>query len=467
MGERRIEGIPMIPYGLLSGVMTDERKEEQEIRLTEISSEGFRIRLRRRQEKEGEVRPQYFTVCFYQMDQAGYQEVKIRQFQIGAGEQTEFYQVYDIFTEQEDYIEAFQKLCMEYSRYISLKLEGDDAALSQQMTGYPAEKETEHFSSETEQKRAWFQDGAICRILQDLPVEFALELDHPRLYEQYLTRPVERFMKEYWIQHGILEDRIRERQPDRLYLGNEFCPHLFPREEQLFELLEKAAAESLDVTVVFSFLRDNQLEQMKKLLKQLEQWSGDQKRSGIQEEKKVEVVVNDWGMAELVKTETPHLTSCLGRLLNKRKKDPRMEYKLGDRTMLAQNNLNAEFYQEYLEEAFGITGYEWESCGYEQKMPKDLQGKIKNHLHIPFYQTNTSSYCTLCAVLERGERGKQKEQQECRMPCLEHQFFYPKHLHMTGKYNSLFALDTLLQKKPELLRKNPGESWNRLVVNLL
>ena len=143
----------MIPYGLLAGVMTEDSIEERqrEVRLTEISSEGFRIRICRRGKAEENIYPKAFKICFYQMDQAEYREIEIRHFQIEAGEQTEFYQVYDIFTVQEDYKEAFQKLCVEYSRYISLKLEQDDTHLAQEMTGYPAQEEEEHFRSETEQ----------------------------------------------------------------------------------------------------------------------------------------------------------------------------------------------------------------------------------------------------------------------------------------------------------------------------
>ncbi|MCQ5258597.1 hypothetical protein NE702_15950, partial [Mediterraneibacter faecis] len=68
----------------------------------------------------------------------------------------------------------------------------------------------------------------------------------------------------------------------------------------------------------------------------------------------------------------------------------------------------------YLEESFGISCYEWESSGYTQ----EIQQKIQNHLHVPFYQTNTSSYCTLSAELEHGERGKQRERQESPAPSL-------------------------------------------------
>ena len=258
MKKRRIKGIQMIPYGLLAGVMTEDSIEERqrEVRLTEISSEGFRIRLCRRGKAEENIYPKAFKICFYQMDQAEYREIEIRHFQTEAGEQTEFYQAYDIFTVQEDYKEAFQKLCVEYSRYISLKLEQDDEHLAQEMTGYPAQEEEEHFKNETERNKAWFQNT---KIFQNLPAELAVELDHPKLYEQYLTRPIERFMKEYWQQHGIKDARILGRQPDRLYIGNQFCPHLFPKEEQFFALLEKADKERMEVTVAFSFIREDRL----------------------------------------------------------------------------------------------------------------------------------------------------------------------------------------------------------------
>ena len=338
----------MIPYGLLAGVMTEDSIEERqrEVRLTEISSEGFRIRLCRRGKAEENIYPKAFKICFYQMDQAEYREIEIRHFQIESGEQTEFYQAYDIFTVQEDYKEDFQKLCVEYSRYISLKLEQDDEHLAQEMTGYPAQEEEEHFKNETEQNKAWFQNA---EIFQNLPAELAVELDHPKLYEQYLTRPIERFMKEYWQQHGIKDARILGRQPDRLYIGNQFCPHLFPKEEQFFALLEKADKERMEVTVAFSFIREDRLAQTEQLLTRLDQWCEQQETSGA-EKKRLEVVVNDWGLAHLVK-RTEHLIPCLGTLLNKRKKDPRMSYKMGDKTLLEQNNLNAGFYRTYLEKS--------------------------------------------------------------------------------------------------------------------
>ena len=103
------------------------------------------------------------------------------------------------------------------------------------------------------------------------------------------------------------------------------------------------------------------------------------------------------------KEEKEALVPCMGTLLNKRKKDPRMGYKQGETGYFRENSLNAEFYRTYLRDTFGIRRYEWESCGYRQEFPEG-----KNSIHVPFYQTNTSQYCTLYAACKNGERGKQE-----------------------------------------------------------
>lgn len=61
-----------------------------------------------------------------------------------------------------------------------------------------------------------------------------------------------------------------------------------------------------------------------------------------EKQKDVEIVVNDWAVLSMVK-KTPHLKLCMGTLLNKRKKDPRMKYKKGALEFYSENSLNADF----------------------------------------------------------------------------------------------------------------------------
>ena len=132
------------------------------------------------------------------------------------------------------------------------------------------------------------------------------------------------------------------------------------------------------------------------------------------------------------------LVPCMGTLLNKRKKDPRYIYKNGyeeNKNLIAKNNLNSSIFTKFLE-INNIKRYEYESCGYKIDIAEG------NHsLHIPFYVTNTSQYCTLYAMCTTMNRGNQKLVKECPMYCSDYVFTYPKHLKMIGRYNSLFAFD--------------------------
>ena len=142
-----------------------------------------------------------------------------------------------------------------------------------------------------------------------------------------------------------------------------------------------------------------------------------------------------------------YLIPCLGILLNKRKKDPRFPYKKGNKTLYRQNNLNADFYREYLKNEFGILRYEWESCGYEQEFP---QGQ--NSLHLPYYQTNTSQYCPLYAICTTGNRGAQHLVKDCPHYCSTYTLSYPENMNMLGCFNSLFGVDKELLDCPEKIK---------------
>mgnify|MGYP000081835410 CR=1 FL=1 len=292
-------------------------------------------------------------------------------------------------------------------------------------------------------------------------IEVAVELDRPELYERYLSMKFRDFMDWYWNVNGAKELGKRMPVPDRIYVGNAFCHLLFPEKRQLFEILKKAESEGLAVTVTFSYLREFMLKPVENLLDELEEWCRNR-------ETFPEIAANDWGLLEILrerkewKEEKEVLVPCMGTLLNKRKKDPRMGYKQGETGYFRENSLNAEFYRTYLRDTFGIRRYEWEPCGYRQKFPEG-----KNSIHVPFYQTNTSQYCTLYAVCKNGERGKQELPESCPGYCREKVFLYPKHLKMAGRYNSLFALDGSAVSGMMDMEMWKKQGIDRLVVNLL
>ena len=481
--------VEMIPFGLLTGFYG-----KKEIRITKLAEEGFCFRSAEKfcgLEKS-------FRFCFYDLRQSRYREIPVIPVAWRTEQKTEFFTSYAVAVQQEDYRKAVRALFCQYDRYIRLKLEEDDSDLAEQMTGYPAKEDDLFADSFQEQMVEWFgtecmereeikqervkQAGKGLEILQSdanrTEPELALELDHPRAYTLFLQKSTEEFLEDYQERYPVFRNWLQGRNVNRFYIGNAFCHLLFPKEDQLFQLLEKARKESLQVTLTFSYIREFMLENTGQLIEKLENWC---------EENKVilEIQVNDWAMAEMLKGKSL-LVPALGILLNKRRKDPRLHYKTGTMEQigadadkyLSENNLNADFYREYLKKEYGIVRYEWESCGYDMTLPPG-----KNSLHLPFYQTNTSQYCTLYAKCMTGERGKQKLAEECPKFCKDYAFLYPDHLIMIGRYNSLFALDSRIFedgsgsgtgteigtkiKTEKILKEWKKAGVDRLVVNLL
>lgn len=455
--KKQLNGISMIPFGLLAGFMG-----EKEIRITELAEEGFRFRLPGKTERKKSENSTIFKVCCYDMESAEYQETVIQQYEIIESAVSEFYTEYIVFTEQETYRNAVRKLTGQYSRYIRLKLEDDDSELAGALTGYPAELDEQYADNLAEQYAEGFAGQYTDSFTEQYResftnAELALEIDRPQLYKKYLRTDLQTFSGEC-TEWRLFSGNFRSKEtPDRLYIGNQFCHLLFPDRTSLFAMMEKARRESAEITIVFSYLRQFMLESTEKLLAEIYCWCRVNKTP-------VEVVINDWAMADMVKQKKDWLTPSLGTLLNKRKKDPRFAWKKGNKEWYMQNNLNADFYRDYLETKFGIKQYEWEACGYPQIFP---EGNVKNSLHLPFYQTNTSQYCTLYAVCTTGNRGTQKLIKNCPGYCEKYVFLYPKHLNMMGRYNSLFGTDTELLFSPAKTKKYFRAGINRFVVGRL
>ena len=448
MNKNKINGISMIPFGLLAGFADDK-----EIRITELVENGFQFRTVRESENV-----EKFRICFYNDKKAVYHEISVTEFIIQEERKKQFYTVYSVFAEQEDFAQEVQGLVARYSRYIRLKTECDDAELAEELTGYPAEKDEIFAKSLEEQQKEWFLNVPAEKLAETLKhaPEVALELNRPEWYEIYLNETLPVFMRNYWTQNGFSK-ALWGVIPDRLYIGNQFCHLLFPEEKYLFQLMQKAHEENQSITLVYTYIREDMLKTTEEQLARVDNWCREWDIS-------VEIVVNDWALVEMLKKYPERLTPVLGTLLNKRKKDPRMKYKKGNKTLYEQNSLNAEFYRKFLEGECNIWRYEWESCGYAQNFPGTLNGK--NSLHVPFYQTNTSQYCPLHALCTEGERGKQELVTGCPHFCEQYALLYPKHLHMTGRYNSLFGVDREVLIHPEKLEEYEAAGIDRLVLGL-
>jgi hypothetical protein len=487
----KINGIPMIPFGLLGGFC-----DGLEIRITELAEEGFSFRVPEKLEKVA-----CLEICFFDFSAGGYHKISLAENdrKIELTEETPFFFTYSVWTKKEAYREQVNRLVKGYDHYISLKLTGDDAYLSEKMVGYPAELDEIYAEDFAEQKKEWFCYNED----REYPeFDLAITLDRPKLYQAFLEKDWTNFCEDYWKENFLEHHPLHKKRITRIYVGNQFCHNLFPEKKQLFQILDKAAENQLCVTIAFSYIRDNLLEETGELLQKLEVWcqsrdlgmadtirDADTKNAAWCEESdressqiKLEIIVNDWAMPALLKGKA-HLIPVLGILLNKRRKDVRLPYVTAKSrdvlcdtksgagqectvvekgvARLAENNLNCGFYQNYLNHTFNIQRYEFESCGYQIAIPEG-----RHSLHLPFFQTNTSQYCTLYAVCRYGDRGKQHLPENCPRYCETKVFLYPKHLKMVGRYNSLFGYDDTILWDETLLKQYLENGIDRVVLNI-
>ena len=373
--------------------------------------------------------------------------------------QEAFCVLYTFGIRDETYREAVRKMDVQYSHYVMRKLEQDDAALAEDYTGYPTQEDEQITTDFVALRDRWYEEIELAGFETiGKQVTFAIELDNPGLWTQYEEHSIQLLWKDYWEEHHLTDHPFAGCESKGIYIGNQFCHKLFPEWEQLERMLDKAKRERLQVTIMTTYLREDRIQEMQELLEQLFQWC---ERNQLQ----TEIVVNDWGTFELLKDKRKWLVPSLGILLNKRRKDPRMQYKIGfsdEEGTLAENSLNNAFYRDFLQREYGITRFEQESCGYRIVLPEG-----KNHLHLPYYQTNTSQYCPLYARCHEGNRGRQRMPDACPQYCRDYVFSYPDHLHMVGRYNSLFGYDPRIMADATVLADYVEQGLERVVINLM
>lgn len=443
------EEVELLPAGLISCLL-----DNIEVRILKISPQKLTVRVSEEIENIDSIR-----VMFYIFNENKYEEVKIGSHVIIEKTKFEFYLSYTFAIDSQEYSYNVRNSFRNYSKYIMSKTFGEDSEFSKEMVGYPAEKDAEFYKYYLEQKEEWLSnlnylewDNTILN-----SIEFAIALDNDTLYKKYMHKDIKAFTKEYLKENFINTHKLFQIDVTRLYIGNEFCHNLFPEVELLKKLLDKAYRENLHITLCFTYMRDCYIEKTKDIVEKVYAWCKNKS-------KKIEIIINDFGMLKLVEEKLDFFMLSLGVLLNKRKKDPRYIYKKGyseNKELMAKNNLNSTLFNKFLKDC-NIERYEYENCGY-----RILIAEGKHSIHIPFYQTNTSQYCPLYAKCTTMDRGKQKLITSCEKYCEDYIFAYPKHLNMVGRYNSLFAFDDTLLKNPKELEYYVSSGIDRIVLNFI
>lgn len=101
----------------------------------------------------------------------------------------------------------------------------------------------------------------------------------------------------------------------RIYFGVEFCQRLIPSVRSLEEALRFTRTKGLQFTLVTPFVTEEGLNRLGGIFKFLKK-----------ELKDCEIVVNDWGVLEVISRRYKTFKPLLGRLLTRQNRNPAMAY---------------------------------------------------------------------------------------------------------------------------------------------
>lgn len=403
-----MELIEGIPYGLISCFLNG-----RQVTVLALSDSRFAVRVA----EIGDVRE--IKLSFLHFDKAEWKTVVLSSFRLVSV--SEDYCGKRAVFECEDitFKNCARSVLKTLTDYVRLKSENDDDLLASSLTDCPVGEETAACLSD--QKRIWFS-GPFADVACGNR-ELCLSIDRPESYERFLNCDIADFQSDFLKRNFLSAHPLFQKKAERVYIGSAHCRHLFP--DNIGTLILRARQQNLGVTVVLPPIRESAAGFFEKIMTDILKSDAD------------EIVINDLGT--LLKYHACGKRIVLGTYLNRRRKDPRMRYKLGFQKcaeLMTENNLNDDDWLRKLE-ALGVARFEYESCGMLQTYPK---GHVT--LHLPFYQTNGSHGCLIAASCEGTDPGLGRDGETCPVWCQSRARLYPDALRLIGRYNALFGVDT-------------------------
>ena len=197
---------------------------------------------------------------------------------------------------------------------------------------------------------------------------------------------------------------------DRIYIGDEFCPHRVPRPAEFVALLNFARDSNKHVTLLTPPLTDSGIEALSPALNRL--------RDSFPE---AEVVANDWGVLVFLKEEYPEFRLAAGRLLDKGFKDPRLSDAgaLSSQSQEMEAVLNKSAFdgpalQKKLVE-LRVERIERDMFPYRDSPPTSV-AQLETSLYFPYGYITTGRACWL-STFDKSSESKFVPLSDCSRPC--------------------------------------------------
>ncbi len=172
----------------------------------------------------------------------------------------------------------------------------------------------------------------------------------------------------------------------RVYFGHEFCAKALTGSDTMLKAIKRCRRADMNFTLVTPYVTERGLEKVRELLSELKHALPF-----------CEVVVNDWGVLNLLRSRFPTFKPVLGRLLNKIWRDPRItnyqSAENGARKMLRTGSVAGEHMKKMLQR-LGVQRVELDNFiqGFDEGLPG---WGYRYSLYIPYGYITTGRMCLL------------------------------------------------------------------------
>jgi hypothetical protein len=174
---------------------------------------------------------------------------------------------------------------------------------------------------------------------------------------------------------------------DRIYFGHEFCERKFPSSEHILRVWEKTNSQCKRLSIITPYVTDTGMERIARNLKPLQHWKDH-----------IEIIFNDWGVYSFCKTELGFNNFCLGRLITRIRRDPRIPMVMNKiRPSVKQTFGNSStFCTKYIEQLneLGVQRIELDNVWQSLVLPTALASvQLRYSLYYPYVFISTTRLC--------------------------------------------------------------------------
>lgn len=211
-----------------------------------------------------------------------------------------------------------------------------------------------------------------------------------------------------------------EKKPDRVYFGNEFCERLLWKSAHVRKMAALCAENNMKLTLVTPYCSDLTQEKISAVLT-------DCADLDIIDE----IVVNDWGVLNIIRKHFPKYRCVFGRILDKMKRDPRISKKeylsyfsKDGLIMLQSPTASSKDYRAFMTEQ-GVDRFEIDNV-IQGLYLEDVTDK-QISIYMPYGFVTNGKICQFAGIHNKPE-DKFQVNTCCRQECQSLMQIMQKHL---------------------------------------